>query len=147
MNKLEHSDYDNLVERIGSLLEIGKQKAFQKVNTILVETYWQIGKQIVEFEQDGSEKAEYGSEVLKTLSKDLKNKFGKGFSKSNLYVMRQLYLKFPIFQSVSGKLSWSHYAELLSISDDLAFSFYHKQTKVENWSVRELKRQVQSSLF
>jgi predicted nuclease of restriction endonuclease-like (RecB) superfamily len=147
MNKLEHNNYNQLVATIGSLLQAGKQKAFQKVNTILVETYWNIGKQIIEFEQAGEERAEYGTEVLKALSKDLKIKFGKGFSKSNLYVMRQLYLKFPIFQTVSGKLSWSHYAELLSVSDELAFSFYYKQTEIENWSVRELKRQVQSSLF
>lgn len=147
MNKLEHNNYNQLVATIGSLLQAGKQKAFQKVNTILVETYWNIGKQIIEFEQAGEERAEYGSELLKNMSKDLKANFGKGFSRSNLQNMRLLYQKFPIFQSVSGKLSWSHYAELLSVSDELAFSFYHKQTEIENWSVRELKRQIQSSLF
>ncbi len=147
MNKLEHNNYNQLVATIGRLLQAGKQKAFQKVNTILVETYWNIGKQIIEFEQAGEERAEYGSELLKNMSKDLKANFGKGFSRSNLQNMRLLYQKFPIFQSVSGKLSWSHYAELLSVSDELAFSFYYKQTEIENWSVRELKRQIQSSLF
>ena len=139
--------YKGLIEEIGSLLLAGKSKAVQKVNTILVHTYWHIGKRLVEYEQDGNDKAEYGSEVLKKLSKDLKAQYGKGFSKSNLYMMRQLYLKFPIFQTVSGKLSWSHYLELLSVSNDLAFSFYSKQTEIENWSVRELKRQIQSALF
>ena len=147
MSNLEQINYSHLVERIGSLLLLGKQKAFQKVNIILVETYWQIGKQIVEFEQDGEERAVYGTALLKTMSKDLKAKYGKGFSRSNLQNMRQLYLKFPIFQTLSGKLSWSHYAELLSVSDELAFSFYQKQSQFENWSVRELKRQIQSSLF
>lgn len=139
-NKPADNDYKHLVERIGSLLVLGKQKAFQKVNTILVETYWQIGQQIVEFEQSGEERAAYGTGLLKKMSKDLKSKFGKGFSRSNLQNMRFLYLKFPKCQSLTGKLTWTHYAELLSVSDDLAFSFYHQQSQLENWSVRELKR-------
>lgn len=147
MNKPNQNKYNNLIESIGSLLALGKQKAFQKVNTILVETYWQIGFQIVEFEQEGQERAIYGSEMLKSLSKDLKSKFGKGFSRSNLQNMRLLYLKFPKKQTLSGKLSWSHYIELLSVSDELAFSFYYKQTTIDNWSVRELKRQIKASLF
>jgi len=147
MSTIKNNNYSHLVARIGGLLELGKQKAFQKVNTILVETYWQIGKQIVEFEQNGAERAVYGAELLKTMSKDLKATFGKGFSRSNLQNMRLLYLKFPKSQTLSGKLSWSHYAELLSVSDDLAFSFYLKQTEIDNWSVRELKRQIQSALF
>lgn len=167
MKELHHDNYNTLVERIGSLLELGKQKAFQKVNTILVETYWNIGRQIVEFEQAGEERATYGDAVIKNLSKDLKAKFGKGFSRSNLQNMRLLYLKFPksqtlssislINQTASGnsattqtlseKLSWSHYIELLGVSNELAFSFYFKQAEIENWSVRELKRQIQSSLF
>lgn len=86
----------------------------------MVATYWQIGQQIVEFEQNGADRAEYGTELLKDLSKDLKQQYGKGFSKSNLYMMRLLYNKFPKFQTLSGKLSWSHYTELLGVSDDLA---------------------------
>ncbi len=139
--------YAHLITNIGDLLALGRQKAFQSVNTVLVETYWNIGRQIVEYEQDGNEKAEYGSKLLKKLAKDLSKEYGRGFSKSNIYAMRQFYLKFPIFQSVSGKLSWTHYVELLSISDDLAFSFYLKEAEREKWSVRELKRQIQSALF
>lgn len=145
MNLQKH--YKKLVSDIDVLLLEGKAKAVKQVNTTLVQTYWHIGQRLVEFEQEGNEKAEYGSELLKQLSKDLKAKYGKGFSKSNLYMMRQLYIKFPIFQTLSGKLSWSHYTELLALSDDLAFSFYAKQTEIENWSVRELKRQIQSALF
>ncbi len=139
--------YNHLIANIGDLLALGRQKAFQKVNTVLVETYWNVGRQIVEFEQNGKEKAEYGSELLKKLSKDLTLTFGRGFSRSNLQNMRLLYLRFPKCQTLSGKLSWSHYAELLGVSDELAFSFYCKQTEIENWSVRELKRQIQSALF
>ncbi len=77
----------------------------------------------------------------------MKLKYGKGFSRSNIQIMRLLYLKYPICQTLSGKLNWSHYSELLSISDDLTRSFYEKQCQNENWSVRELKRQRKSSLF
>lgn len=108
---------------------------------------WKIGKYIVEYEQNGNEKAEYGSSLLTNLSKDLKSRFGKGFSKSNIYLMRQFYLKYQIFQSVTGKLTWTHFAELLSVTDDHSRSFYEKQAVNENWSVRELKRQISSSLF
>lgn len=148
MNKLtENRSYSYLLNDIGLLLDTGRKAAVQKVNEILVETYWQIGHRIVEFEQQGNEKAEYGSNLLKNLSKDLKIRYGKGFSRSNLQYMRLLYLKYPKCQTLSGKLGWSKYCELLSVSDDLARSFYEKQCINENWSVRELKRQINSSLF
>lgn len=147
MSTIKNNSYNQLVTTISSILQEGRKLAYQQVNTILIETYWNIGKQIVEYEQDGNDKATYGKQILVQLSKDLKIQFGKGFSKSNLYMMRQFYLKFPILQTLSGKLSWSHYAELLGVSDELAFSFYLQQSELEKWSVRELKRQIQSSLF
>jgi len=98
---------------------------FPKFNeSTLVDTYWQVGKSIVEFEQAGTLKAEYRKELLVNLSKDLKNKHGKGFSRSNLQYMRLLYVHYPNRQTLSGKLSWSHYVELLSISDDTGRAFY-----------------------
>jgi len=139
--------YDQLVNSISELLESARKQVGRVVNTILVETYWKIGKRIVEYEQKGGEKAEYGVELLTRLSRDLTLKCGKGFSKSNVYLMRLLYLKYPKFQTLSGKLSWSHYVELLNVSDDLVRSFYEKQCIKENWSVRELKRQINSMLF
>ncbi|MBN2659552.1 MAG: DUF1016 domain-containing protein [Calditrichaeota bacterium] len=139
--------YKKLISEIEVLLKEGRIKSIQKVNTILVETYWNIGRRIVEHEQNGNEKAEYGSRLLKELSRDLSQKLGKGFSRSNLQYMRLLFLTYPKCQTLSGILSWSHYTELLSISDNLARSFYEKQCIYENWSVRELKRQRQSSLF
>ena len=139
--------YQRLVDTIGVTIESARQKAIQAVNNELLRANWEIGKYIVEYEQHGNEKAEYGSALLTNLAKDLKARFGKGFSKSNIYLMRQFYLKYQIFQSVTGKLTWTHYAELLGVSDDNARGFYEKQSINENWSVRELKRQISSSLF
>jgi predicted nuclease of restriction endonuclease-like (RecB) superfamily len=139
--------YQKLVDSIGNTIESARLRAIQVVNNELLMANWEIGKFIVEFEQHGNEKAEYGSSLLTNLSKDLKSRFGKGFSKSNIYLMRQFYLKYQIFQSVTGKLTWTHYAELLGVSNDYARGFYEKQAVNENWSVRELKRQINSSLF
>jgi len=139
--------YHKLVDSIGSTIESARQRAIQAVNHELLKANWEIGKYIVEFEQHGNEKAEYGSSLLTNLSKDLKSRFGKGFSKSNIYLMRQFYIKYQIFQSLTGKLTWTHYAELLGVSDDLSRRFYEKQAANDNWSVRELKRQISSSLF
>ncbi len=139
--------YQKLIDTIGTTIESARQRAVQAVNNELLQANWAIGKFLVEYEQNGNEKAEYGSSLLANLSKDLKSRFGKGFSKSNIYLMRQFYLKYQIFQSVTGKLTWTHYAELLGVSDDIARGFYEKQSIIENWSVRELKRQINSSLF
>ncbi|MBN2801882.1 MAG: DUF1016 family protein [Deltaproteobacteria bacterium] len=147
MAKIENHKYSYLLQDIGVLLTEGRKQAFRAVDNILVKTYWEIGKRIVEHEQRGSEKAEYGSQLLKELSKDLRIQYGKGFSRSNLQYMRLLYIKYPKCQTLSGILSWSHYTELLSISDDLSRSFYEKQATNENWSVRELKRQRETGLF
>lgn len=145
--KLTQQKYTELIDNIGTTLQRAKENAIRAVNTELVKANWEIGKHIVEFEQNGKEKAEYGSSLLTTLAKDLKIKHGKGFSKSNIYLCRQFYLKYQKFQTVSGKLSWSHYAELLTISDDLARQFYETQAAKENWSFRQLKRQIDSALF
>lgn len=139
--------YNQLIDSIGSTIEKARDNAIRAVNAELVKANWQIGRYIVDFEQQGKQKAEYGSFLLANLAKDLKVKYGKGYSKSNIYLCRQFFIKYPKFQTVSGKLSWSHYAELLTISDDLARNFYEKQTVKENWSFREMKRQIDSSLF
>ena len=139
--------YQQLIDRIGECLAQGQQRAFEQVNTLLVETYWQIGQYIVEFEQNGNERAEYGSRLLTQLSRDLKTAYGKGFSRRNVLDMRRFYVSYPKWQMVSAKLGWSHYTELLAISDDLARSFYEQQCIRDRWSVRELKRQKDSALF
>lgn len=145
-----NNDYQGLVNQISKTYTQGQKKAATAVNTSMIETYWQIGQYIVEFEQNGSLKAEYGKKLLYNLSKDLSVIHGKGFSMSNVYMMRLSFIKYPIFQTVSGKLgslNWSHFCELIPIDNELERQFYAVQCQVENWNVRELKRQKKSSLF
>ncbi len=139
--------YNELLDTIGSTLQKARESAIKAINTELVKANWEIGRHIVEFEQHGKEKANYGSSLLTSLAKDLKIRFGKGFSKSNIYLCRQFYIKYQKFQTVSGKLSWSHYAELLTVSDDLSRKFYMQQSINESWTFREMKRQIDSALF
>jgi predicted nuclease of restriction endonuclease-like (RecB) superfamily len=139
--------YPELIDRISDCLTQGKVQAARQVNSVLLETYWQIGRYIIEFEQSGQNRAEYGSNLLKRLSTDLKASHGKGFSRRNVLDMRRFYLSYPKWQTVSAKLSWSHYTELLAISDELGRSFYAQQCIRESWSVRELKRQKDTALF
>lgn len=140
-------DISSIVQEIKSLLFTARSNVARQVNSELLTTYWNIGRIICEHEQTFPERADYGKQTLKELSKELTKEFGKGFSRSNLQYMRQFYLSYEKCQTVSGKLSWSHYCELLSISDPDKRSFYEKETLHANWSVRELKRQIDSSLF
>ncbi|GAA3920920.1 DUF1016 family protein [Chitinophaga oryziterrae] len=144
---LQNQDYKELITGIGDLLISGRQKAAQQVNTILVETYWTIGLYIVEYEQGGNEKSEYGSQLFERLSRDLTQAYGKGFSRSNLLYIRKFYITFQKRETVSHKLTWSHYFEILKADNELEISFYAKQAEKEKWSVRELKRQMKSMLF
>lgn len=148
-NKLvsNNAEYTDLLQNIGTALNNGRQKAVNQINRAIVETNWNIGRYIVEYEQAGHEKAEYGSETLKRLSHDLIERYGKGFGMSNVNKMRKLYLTFPILQTLSAKLSWSHYVELLKINDPQERSFYMHECEQNNWGVRELKRQMNSMLF
>lgn len=137
----------SLVEEIKSVLNAARSNVARQVNNELLSTYWNIGRIIAEYEQTVPERADYGKQTLKELSKALTNEFGKGFSVSNIQFMRRFYQTYQIQQTVSVKLSWSHYCELLSISDPDKRSFYEKEAVNSNWSVRELKRQIDSSLF
>lgn len=140
-------DYQRLLGQISETYTQGRVHAFRTVNTQLLATYWQIGQAIVEFEQGGKAKAEYGKALLSNLSQDLTTRLGRGFSRSNLTRFRQFYLLYPNRATVSHKLTWSHVVELLKIENDLERSFYEKQTLQESWSVRELKRQKETALF
>jgi len=144
---LRKQSYENLIAGIGNLLVTAREQAASQINIILVQTYWEIGRYIVEYEQKGNEKAEYGSQLFERLSKDLTQTYGRGFGRSNLFYIRKLYLSFPIYGTVSHKLSWSHYYEILKSDSDLEIGFYVKQSEKEKWSVRELKRQMKSLLF
>lgn len=140
-------DYQNLLEQISQTYTQGRILAIQAVNAHITETYWQVGRHIVEFEQNGKIRADYGKALIAGLAKDLGLLHGKGFSRSNLIYMRLLYLRYPISQKPSHQLSWSHYVELLKLDDELERSFYEKQAIAERWSVPELKRQKSTALF
>jgi len=144
---LENLEYHSLKGQIAKLLILGRANAGRAVNNILVQTYWHIGKHIVEFQQGGKEKSEYGSSVLDRLSKDLTLEYGKGFSRSNLIYVRKIFLFYPNCETLSHNLTWSHYFEILKADNDLEISFYTKECAKEKWSVRELKRQMKSMLF
>ncbi len=138
---------DELFAAIAGLIQQSRNSIAVQANTTLLVTYWNIGKLIVENEQHNNLRAEYGKKVLQGLGKKLSKKFGKGFSRPNLHWMRLLYVKYPNCQTLSNKLSWSHYCELLTISDDSKRSFYERECENARWSFRELKRQIDSSLF
>jgi predicted nuclease of restriction endonuclease-like (RecB) superfamily len=140
-------EYQNLVGKISETYTIGQVRAVQAVNVQLLETYWRIGQHIVEFEQGGKLRADYGKALISTLAKDLSLLHGKGFSVSNVKRFRQFYLVYPIGATLSHQLSWSHIVEFLKIDDALERSFYEKQTQIEKWNVRELIRQKNTALF
>ena len=136
-----------MIEEIKDIIISSRNKIAYEVNNTMLLAYWNVGRIIVENEQNGNIKAEYGKQVLKELSKELGKILGSGFSVSNLQYMRRFYLKYPKQQTLSVKLSWSHYCELLSIENDDERSFYEKECVNSNWSVRELKRQLETSLY
>ena len=144
---LGNAEYKNLIENIGNVYQKARQNVVFAVNIEMLKAYWNIGKYIIEFEQKGKEQATYGQQLMENLSKDLKLRFGRGFSRSNLNYMRLFYIKYPKSETVSHKLTWSHYFELLKIEDNLTRAFYEKQAIIENWTVRELKRQKRTGLF
>ena len=141
------SEYVRLVSLISDVWEDAKKKAAIAVNTELLDANWQTGRYIVEYEQGGNVKAKYGEQLITNLAKDLTRIKGKGFSRSNLIYMRKFYLTFPKSETVSHQLTWSHYFELLKCDDSLEMQFYMKECIKEGWKVRELKRQINSSLF
>ena len=139
--------YLDLLHHISDTYTQGRLQAVHAVNTYITQTYWQVERQIVEFEQAGEIRTEYGKSLLLKLSANLGLRHGKGFSRSNLIYMHLLYLRYPIGEKPSHLLSWSHYVELLNLDDELERRFYEKQAIAERWSVPELKRQKLSSLF
>jgi predicted nuclease of restriction endonuclease-like (RecB) superfamily len=165
---------EQLLKNISALLENARNKVVVAVNQTIVLTYFEIGRMIVEEEQNGKNRAEYGKTVLKDLSLHLTKKFGKGFSQRNLEQMRQFYLSYSIPQTVSAKfeneddqirqtlsdvfkiqqtssvnfnLSWSHYLKLMRIKDSNERKFYEIESFKNNWSLRELQRQYDSALY
>jgi hypothetical protein len=111
-------DYQDLLEQISNTYTQGRILTVQVVNAHITETYWQVGRHIVEFEQIGKIRADYGKALITGLVKDLSLRHGKGFSRSNLVYLRLLYLRYPISQKPTHQLSWSHYVELLKLDDE-----------------------------
>ena len=141
------SDLNKLADNIACLVDDTKGTLSKTINVTMVATYWNIGKYIVEFEQEGNARAKYGTSLLSSLAKLLRLKLGKGYSRPNLNNMRKFYLLYPICQTLSDKLSWSHICELITIDDDLERSFYEKECIASHWNVRSLRRQMDSALF
>lgn len=155
------SYYGDFLEGVQRLLISARRRTAQSINAVLVATYWEVGRRIVEFEQRGKARAEYGGAVLKRISEDLIKRLGRGFSERNLEQMRLFYLHFKISQTLSAKsesellrqiaqalpLSWSHYVRLLSVKSEHARSFYAAESLRGGWSVRQLERQIDSQFY
>lgn len=145
--KVSIRKYNKLLVNIGLSIETARSNAINAVNAQLVKANWEIGRHIVEFEQEGNERAEYGSELLTRISKDLQQKYGKGFGRRNVLDMRRFYIAYQKWQALPAKLSWSHFVTLIGVSNIAARKFYEKQSMNENWGYRELERQIDSALF
>jgi predicted nuclease of restriction endonuclease-like (RecB) superfamily len=148
MTGIKHSP-ENLYNKVAELLKVAQSTVVQTVNKTMVQTYFEIGKMIVEEEQKGKERAEYGQQLIEELSIRLLNEFGKGFSSTNIKQMRSFYLTYSKSQTVSDEfnLSWSHYLKLMRIDNEDERRFYEIETLKNNWSLRELQRQYDSALY
>ncbi len=132
---------EKFYNEIRSILNIARNKVYKTANFAMVEAYWNIGKSIVE-EQGGNEKAEYGIGLLKELSRQMTNDFGKGFTVTNLKYMRQFYLTFPNSHALRDELSWTHYRLLMRVENEKAREFYMEEAIKSQWSTRQLERQI-----
>lgn len=138
---------EQLFNSIKEIIQNARERVFRAANSALLLTYWQIGQIIVEDEQSGKSRAEYGKYVLKNLSKRLTLEFGKGFDYTNLSNMRKFYLAFPIVDTLSQQLSWSHYRLLSSQENSEKRDYYLQESIENNWTVRDLKRQINSLAY
>ena len=136
-----------LVGNLRSLIVQARQQAVRSVNAIQVQTYWQIGRHIVEFEQDGQARAAYGQRLLTQLGQALAQEFGKGFDASNLRYMRLFYQAFPICDALRHELSWTHYRLLLRVEAPQSREWYMQEAATQNWSTRVLERQIGSLYY
>ena len=140
---------NNYINEVKEILKNARQKAYTAVNSAMVEAYWKIGRRIVEEEQSGRERAEYGKEIIKNLSKELTEEFGKGFGERNIRNIRQFYVLFSDYEkwkSLISKLTWTHIQKVLRVSDEKARIFYLTEAAENMWSVRTLDRNI-STLY
>ncbi len=154
MSEIERNTRSDFYNKVANLLKEARKSVVQTVNRTMVYTYFEIGRMIVEEEQKGKERAEYGKQIIKELSKRLISEFGKGFSTTNLKQMRQFYLTYSKSQTLSDQfeklnfqLSWSHYLFLMKIDNPEERKFYEIEAISNGWSLRELQRQFDTALF
>jgi predicted nuclease of restriction endonuclease-like (RecB) superfamily len=133
---------NDLYNAISQVLISARQNAYKAVNFAMVQAYWNIGRLIVEDEQNGEKRAEYGKKVLDDLAKRLTADFGKGFTTTNLKYMRSFYIAFPIRHALRAELSWTHYRLLVKVENADARNWYMNEAVAENWSTRQLERQI-----
>ena len=145
--ELSVSDFAACLARIREVLTKSRHKALMTVNAAMVEAYWNVGREIVEEEQRGADKAVYGSQLIQTLSCELSAEFGKGFTERNLRFFREFYIVFPIWYAVRTELSWTHYRLLSAVRKQPARDFYMNECIKARWSTRELERQINSPLY
>ena len=138
---------NQLISQIKGIVSDSQQKAIRSVNSERVIMYWQIGKVIFEEEQQGKERAEYGIFLIKSLAEELQPQLGSGFSSRQLYRYVQFYKTFPIVSALRTQFSWTHYKKLITIDNEDKRTFYIAETEKNNWSARQLERQVNSQLF
>lgn len=141
-------EISTIYQDIETLLRISRAKTYHTINSVLMETYWRIGKRIVEEEQSGKLKAEYGSKLIENLSRYLTKDFGKGFSEANLRNMRQFYIAFPEFtRQRLANLSWSHLVRLLRVESIAERTYYLNESASQNWTYRQLDRNIKSGYY
>ena len=138
---------NSMALEISAMVNEAKSNLANEINKSITYVYWNIGRIIVKHENEDNNRLEYGKEVLKELSKELTKLLGKGYSLTNLTYMRWFYNVYPDYNMINESLSWSHYVELITIKDDAKRNFYEKECISSNWSVRELQRQLDTSLF
>lgn len=139
----------NYIAEIKTILQRARQKAYAAVHAEMVWAYWQIGKRIVQEEQHGEQRAQYGQQIIQTLSDELTREFGRGFSKRTLWEIRQFYQEFPDFpnmRTVFAQLSWSHFQRVLKVQNEQARNYYLREAAENGWSVRTLDRNI-STLY
>lgn len=141
-NKNIPKEVSTIYDTINKIIEEARNTVYQTANFTMVKAYWNIGKVIVEEEQSGKERAEYGKELIKNLSKKLTKEHGKSFSERNLWYMKQFYQQWTNMNALRSELSWTHYRLLLRVENDKAREFYLQETIDCNWSTRSLERQI-----
>lgn len=142
--EIQHNSIYNSIKEI---IILSRQRVYRIANSALLETYWQIGKLIIEDEQNGKSKAEYGKATLKNLAQQLTLEFGRGFDERNLNNMRAFYQAFPIWNALRTELSWTHYRLLSRLDSEQKRNFYLTESIASNWNSRELQRQINSLAF